>query len=112
MIDTWFRTATELAGLVEHEVTRRVGPTLRTRFDRGDRLDFGAISISSTDGIEIGRRVVPWDGIAEFSLAEEKLTIREREDGSEHTVPVSRLKNARVCVDIIRGGVASTGSRS
>jgi hypothetical protein len=106
VIDPWFRTAAELADRVEDEVELRVTPALRAQFNRGERLDFGAVSISREGGIEIGRQAIPWDGVAEFSVAEEKLTIREREDGAEHTVPLSSLKNARACVDLLRAGVA------
>jgi hypothetical protein len=111
VIDTWFRSTAELAERVEREVTQRLRPKLRALFDRGDRIDFGAMSMSIAGGIEIGPRAIPWDGVAEFSLAEERLTITQREDGTAYSVPVSRIRNAKVCIDLLRAGVAESDWR-
>jgi hypothetical protein len=112
VIDIWFRAVDPLADLVEDEVARRVGPTLRAQFEGGDRLDFGALSISRAGGIQIGTRTIPWEAVEQLGIAEEKLAIEERGSAAAHTIAVSHLKNARVCVELLRAGIeaSSTGA--
>jgi hypothetical protein len=105
VIDTWFRAVDQLADLAEDEVARRVRPTLMARFESDDLLDFGALSISRGAGIQLGNRTIPWAAVQQLGVADEKLAIQGRESSGAHTIALSRLKNARICVELMRAGI-------
>ncbi|MEN8240396.1 MAG: DUF6585 family protein [Chloroflexota bacterium] len=73
------------------------------QYNLGKQVNFGPISISKGQGLLIGKKSYPWDGIAEVSIHQGMLSIKKKDGGwfSGATASSSAIPNLHVLLSII-----------
>jgi len=87
---------------IKHSVYPRLLAQSRQAFNAGEALPFGPLTLQR-DGILRHGRVIPWRAVRTTNLDSGRLTITftEGQTQSRVRIPVSRIPNADLCIQLI-----------
>ena len=98
----------ELTTRLKANLYPRLLPGFRTRFQAGQQLTFGPISIQSSS-IKIRERQLPWEYVNRITVLAGHLVIETRTEKSEHPkslrVPVIQIPNLELLLQVLQRGL-------
>ena len=88
---------------IKAAVFARLGPALAQRYQAGEALAFGPVSVQRQHGLTLDGRLYAWDAIQDIKVADGRFKITLR-DGKQHEARVSAMPNIEALGRVI--GVA------
>lgn len=104
--------AQSFATAVKQGVYARLQPELAQRYDLGQPLTFGPVTISKTDGLQYGSKRLAWNDILEMKTTSAELQITMRNSGlfsGRHNIPLSSIPNAELMLQLMGVGQSLFG---
>jgi hypothetical protein len=105
VIDTWFPGNADIAQRVEGEITERVRPVIRARFDAGEVVSFGEIEASRDTGLAIHGLRLSWESITALDIQKGILVVTARGQRRPARIALAQLRNVPVLLPLIRDAV-------
>jgi WD40 repeat protein len=95
----------QLGDVVQREVARRRLPQAVTQYQRGETVDFGALSVNR-EGLGFAGRLAPWHEVECLTIEEGKVKIGSKEGlGTVTVAEVGRVENLFVLLGLVRDWV-------
>ena len=98
----------ELTTRLKANLYPRLLPGFRTRFQAGQPLTFGPVSIQS-NSILIRKRQIPWEHVYRITVLAGHLVVETRTQESDHSkslrVPVIQIPNLELLLQVLQRGV-------
>jgi hypothetical protein len=100
---------TELTTRIKANLYPRLLPGFRARFQAGQTLSFGPLSIQSNTLI-IRNRQIPWEKVTHITVSAGHLVVETHGQGSEHKknirIPITQIPNLELLFQVLQRGLS------
>ena len=90
----------EEASVIKRTVFARMEPALTQRYQAGEALTFGPVTVHHQNGLTLDGKTFAWNAIGEVELNDGRLKVT-LSDGQKHQAPVSAIPNVELLCRII-----------
>ena len=100
ILDDWLKRVQRLAAYIEKPVYERLGPPLAQRYQAGEALSFGPVTVQRQAGCQLDGQQYAWDAIQDVKVeyGRFKVTLRT---GQKHEARVNVIPNIELLCQLI-----------
>jgi len=100
ILDDGLKTVWDAAGHIKTAVFAQLRPPLKQRYQAGEALTFGPVTVHQHNGLQLDGKTYAWDSIEDIQVhhGQLKLTLRNRQQHAAHT---SAIPNVDLLCQII-----------
>jgi len=96
----------EGASAIKHAVFALMGPVLAQRYQAGEALTFGPVTIDRQNGLQLEGKLFAWNAIGDIQVKAGRLQVT-LSDGTKHEARVSAIPNIEMLCQVIGANLNS-----
>jgi len=100
IVDDSLQKVQRLAAYIQKPVYERLGPPLAQRYQAGEALTFGPVTVGRTSGLTIGGTTYAWDAIQDGKVENGRFKVTPR-TGHKHEVRANAIPNIELLCQLI-----------